>query len=274
MNHVTHSPRFIQPLTQAPHRQGRPKAMPQNTTLLRFGNNALIRPSSLGRFSFSSLRPHLPFIAVASSIGLMLLNKITGGLSNIQWRWPQNPFVQAKPAIHDIERQASPEAPHSPSTPDNKGQPSVTSLGKASQPERAAEDLIGSVSSDDTIKAPKDPAGLQQPIAIKLQPAEEENAAAESRLEQEPSNSELLSALTESNLRALALSPSMADLLQGSPPFSPHSFEMLDEEDWEKAIISLSNSPFNIGSPAHQSRPHSPKTPDTPAHPKPLTAKL
>jgi hypothetical protein len=236
----------------------------QASTLPQFGSNALLRQSSTFNFNFNAWKQNLPFIALASSVGLIILNKITGGFRNFQWRWPQNPFAGPKKKEPDLERQDLPESdieeqplPRRPKTPP----PEPVKIQTLAT--EAEEEMESSVNSDDTIKG-----SPYSPHRFLNTPPK--SPAGESDLSEEDlSDSEMLSALTESNLQSLSnmrslwLSPVLNGSRASSRSLSPqstasdHSFEMLDHDDWGHHVISLPNSPFNIGSPI-VSRPQSP----------------
>lgn len=230
----------------------------QVATLPQFGSNALIRQSSTFNFNFAAWKQNLPFIALASSLGLVILNKLTGGFRNFQWRWPQNPFTGTRTRETDPERQDllenDTEEQTFPRTPKTPPQAPVKTQTLATE---ADEEMGSSVNSDDTIKGSQ----YSSPPFINTPTTEGETDSTD----QELSDSDILSALTESSLqsRSLWLSPVLKWSRASSRSLSPqstasdHSFEILDHDDWNHAVISLPNSPFNIGSPI-VSRPQSP----------------
>lgn len=260
MNHVTFQHTFAKP--GFPNRVNAKSK--QVSTLPQFGSNALLRQSSTFNFNFAAWKQNLPFIALASSVGLIILNKITGGFRNLQWRWPQNPFAGPRKKEADLERQDLPESdseeqtlPREPKTPPQEPVKAQTLATEAD------EEMENSVNSDDTVKG-----SPYSPHRFLNTPPK--SPAGESDLSEEDlSDSEMLSALTESNLQSLAnmhsiwLSPVLNRSCASSRPLSPqsmasdHSFEILDQDDWSHNVISLPNSPFNIGSPI-VSRPQSP----------------
>lgn len=259
MNRVTSKHTFAKP--GFPNRvNARSK---QVSTLPQFGSHALLRQNATF-INFAAWKQNLPFIALASSVGLIILNKITGGFRNFQWRWPQNPFAGPRKKEADLERQDLPESdseeqtlPRMPKTPPQEPAKAQTLATEAD------EEMENSVNSDDTIKG-------SQYSSRRFLSTPTKSPAGESDLsEQDLSDSEMLSALTESNLQSLSnmrslwLSPVLNGSRVSSRSMSPqstasdHSFEMLDLDDWEHTVISLPNSPFNIGSPI-VSRPESP----------------
>lgn len=247
MNHVTHVSAFAKtPISGAANAKARQRlsSKPSNP---RFGSNPFHFQSSTGlRFNLATWKQNLPFIAMASSIGLVILTKVTGGFKHFQWHWPPNPFLFSRKKINDVEQQGTPPQ---------------------SNPETAVLNEAEQASRPESLTPPAAHANLE--IAENTVP---NTPPAKEPAQAQPTNDDSPADLART--RPVSFTEESvttdADIRHNTPPISPqseHSFEIIHfespdperhwpDESWEHRVISVPNSPFNLGSPIH-SRPAS-----------------